>query len=415
LNGEAIRIVGVMPEEYKFPVNSDLWVPLSSRDISPADYSQSAVEAYARLQPGTSAAAATTQLNGLLENIQRQRPEARNESLVVGNVSTFQKAQWGEWGPRIFVVLNALAFFVLVLACVNVGNLLLVRTNERIKEIAVRIALGAGRSRLIAQMSLQNIIICVTGGSLAFFVVARGLAVTDNFLSSLIGSETPYWWNWNLDSGTALAGGMFLLITIAMVSVLPIHAAFKVSPNVILKESIQGATARSIGRISRILVTAQVALVSAVMLSGGTAAFISYRLASFDSGIDPRDLYITQYVWAGAEHDSDEHLEVFERLVSELQNDAQVSSLAISQSLGDNAFAVEGVAYNTTADYPRASVSATVDTSQPDPTALLEGRGFDSQDNAGALRTAIVSESCPAHAPGRRRQTGRDDEVGGTV
>jgi hypothetical protein len=61
LNGEAIRIVGVMPEEYKFPVNSDLWVPLSSRDISPADYSQSAVEAYARLQPGTSAAAATTQ------------------------------------------------------------------------------------------------------------------------------------------------------------------------------------------------------------------------------------------------------------------------------------------------------------------------------------------------------------------
>jgi predicted permease len=394
INGEAVLIVGIMPEGYAFPMHSEVWVPLSSRDVNPTSYSQASLDAYARLRPGISAESAAVELNGLLENIQRQRPDVDDESFDVAVVSTFQEALWGEWGPRVFAAVNALALFVLMLACVNVGNLLLARTNERIKEVAVRIALGARRSRLIVQMTLQNVIICAVGGVLALLVTARGLKATDQFLSSLIGNEMPFWWNWRLDGSVVVAAGLCLLLTIVMVSVLPVFTVSSVSPNAVIKEGIQVAAGRSAGRTPCVLVTMQVALISAVMLSGGTAAVIAYRMAHFDPGMDPTSLFVTQGVLPGETYDTpEEQLSFYERLLTELGNDGQIEAARITQKLGETEFAVGGDGYYTPGDYPRAQLSVMLETPSPVATTLLEGRGFDSRDSARGLRTVIVSES----------------------
>jgi predicted permease len=423
IDGQATRIVGIMPEGYRFPVNTDVWVPLSNSDIDPVSYSQASLDAYARLRPGVAAESAATELNGLLQGIQRQRPDADDESFDEAVVLTFQKAQWGEWGPRVFAVVNALALFILVLACVNVGNLLLARTNERIKEIAVRAALGAGRARLIVQMTLQNVMICVVGGLLALLLAARALEATDEFLASLIGSDLPFWWNWGLDRGTVVAAGLFLVLTIIMVSVLPVCTVSNVSPNAVLKDGAQVAGARSVGRISRVLVTMQVALISAVMLSGGTAAVIAYRMAHFDWGIDPTGLFMTQGVLPGVAYDTPEQqLLFYERLLTELRDDGQIEAALITQQLGETEFAVEGDEYYTPGDYPRAMLAVTLETRSPVATTLLEGRSFDSRDSAGGSRTAIVSESLartywPGEPPlGKRidvmgRDTGAGDRI----
>jgi predicted permease len=415
IDGEAIRIVGIMPEGYTFPLNTEMWVPLSNSDINPTSYSQASLDAYARLRPGISAESAAAELNGLLRNIQRQRPNADDESFDIAVVSTFQQALWGKWGPRVFAVVNALALFVLVLACVNVGNLLLARTNERIKEIAVRIALGAGRLRLIVQMTLQNVIVCVAGGLLAFLVAARGLEATDDFLSSLIGSEMPFWWNWGLDGSVVIAAGLCLLLTVVMVSVLPVYTVSSVSPNAVLKDGTQGTAGRSAGRISRVLVTMQVGLISAVMLSGGTAAVLAYRLAHFDPGIDPTGLFITQGVLPGEVYDSpEEKLTFYERLLTELRNDGQIEAARITQQLGRTEFAVEGVHYYTPGDYPRAQLSVILETPSPIEGPSLEGRSFDSRDTSGGLMTAIVSESLArTHWPGESALGKRIDVLGG--
>lgn len=415
INREATRIVGVMPEGYAFPLLTDVWVPLSNSDINPASFSQASLEAYARLRPGISAESVAAELNGLLQNIQRQRPDTGGESFDVAVVSTFQETLWGEWGPRVFAVVNALALFVLVLACVNVGNLLLARTNDRIKEIAVRIALGAGRLRLIVQMTLQNVIFCVVGGLLAVVVAAWGLNATDQFLSSLNGSEMPFWWNWGLDGSVVIAGGLCLLLTVVMVSVLPVYTVSSVSPNAVLKDGTQGAVGRSAGRISRVLVTMQVALISAVMLSGGTAAVIAYRLAHFDPGIDPTGLFITQRVLPGDVYDTpEEKVTFYERLLTELRNDGQIEAARITQQLGETEFAVEGIHYYTPGDYPRAQLSVTLETPSPIEGASLEGRSFDSRDRSGGLMTAIVSESLArTHWPGESALGKRIDVLGG--
>ena len=136
-----------------------------------------------------------------------------------------------------FSVLNLLSFSILLLAAVNVGNLLLVRTNERIKEIGVRLALGASRFRVTAQAVTENVVLCALGGSIAIFLAARTLGATNSFMDALLGSDLPFWWTWSLDRDVAAAAGIFLLSTVVVVSVLPALAVSNADPNRILRDS----------------------------------------------------------------------------------------------------------------------------------------------------------------------------------
>lgn len=393
VNGEAARIVGIMPQGYAFPLNTDVWVPLSNQDINPTSYAQESFDAYARLSPAASAHSATAELSRLLRGVQQERRRSDNESAVVAVVSTFQEALWGDWGPRVFVVVNALAFFILVLACVNVGTLLLARTNERIKEISVRLALGAGRARLIVQMTLQNVIISVVGCVLAVVLAAWGLAATDRFLRPVLLNEMPFWWIWRLDGDVVGAAVLCLLLTIAMVSVLPFYTVRTVSPNAVLKDGTHSGAGRSAGRVSRALVTLQVALVSAVMLSGGTAAVIAYRMAHFDPRIDTAGIFTTPGIEPGEVNGSQEdRWSFYERLMTALRNDGQVQAARITQQIGETEFTVEDVEYPSR-DYPRAHLWTVLETDVPVERTLLEGRRFDSRDTAAGLMTAIISES----------------------
>ena len=413
VNGGAARIVGVMPEGYAFPVNSDVWVPLSNSDINPTSYSPASFDAYARLTPTASADAAASELTGLFRNTERPQSSTEDGSGIAVVVSTFQETLWGDWGPRVFVVVNALALFILVLACVNVGTLLLARTNERIKEISVRLALGAARSRLIVQMTLQNVIICVVGGVLAVLAAGRGLAVTDRFLRSLIGNEMPFWWIWGLDRSVVTAAVVCLIVTIGLVSILPVYTVNSVSPNAVLKDGTPTG-GYSVGRVSRVLVTMQVALISAVMLSGGTAAVIAYRMAHFDPRIDTTGIYITQGVSPGEVYDSpDERQSFYEHLLTELRSDGQIQAARITEQFGETQFTIEGVDSHTSRDRPRAYLWAILETSSPVERTLLEGRGFDSRDTSTGLMTAIVSESvAKTYWPGESALGRRIDVMG---
>ena len=150
-----------------------MWLPLAGEDAEPVGYVGRAFDAYARLRPGVSREAAEAELTTLLENLRSQRPgdvDAPETKPV--SILTFQEEQWGVLGTVMFSVLNLLSFSIPLLAAVNVGNLLLVRTNERIKEIGVRLALGASRFRVTTQAVTENVVLCALGGSIAIFLAA---------------------------------------------------------------------------------------------------------------------------------------------------------------------------------------------------------------------------------------------------
>src|SRR5687768_7294786 len=217
INGRPTRIVGVMPDGYAFPMNKGIWLPLPADELEPAGYSGRMFDAYARVRPGVSVETAEAELTALVERIRRAQPETDERTREPVLVGSLQAASFGVFGDVVFGVLNSLSLAILLLAAVNIGNLLLARTNARMNEIGVRIALGAPRARLIAQTALENIILCALGGALAIFLAARTLEATSGFMRSLLGSVMPFWWQWGLDAELVLVAGLLLVSTVVVV------------------------------------------------------------------------------------------------------------------------------------------------------------------------------------------------------
>jgi predicted permease len=394
INGRVTRIVGVMPEGYAFPFNSELWLPLSPRELDPMGYTGIPLDAYARLSPGVSSDAAATELTSLLAHVRESRVSADELNVGAVSVMSFQRRSWGNLGTIVFVVLNLLSFTILLLAAINVGNLLLARTNERMKEIGVRIALGGPRLRLVSQVMLENLLLCSLGGVIAILVAARMLGATNGFMRALFGGDAPFWWAWGLDRDFVMAAGLFLLLTVVLVSVLPAVSVSRVDPNMLLRGGTRAGRGLGVGRVSRALVTAQVASISAVMVIGGVVTVIAHRAALFDLGFDVADLLTMSVAPPGEKYrTSEERVSFYERLLEELRGQRGVEAVGVMQERYGGRFAVEGREYRDARDYATAWHVVLSTVALPFGPKLIAGRTFDDRDSAKGQKTAIVSES----------------------
>ena len=274
INGQLTRIVGIMPEGYAFPSNRGIWLPLAASEVEPGAYSGSKLDAYARLRRGVSMEAAEAELTALVRRTRLAQPGADERDLEPVSVLGFQEASWGVFGNVVFGVLNFLAVSILLLSAVNIGNLLLARTNARMNEIGVRIALGAPRWRLLFQTTLENVVVCALGGALAVFLAARAFAATGGFTRSLMGDFMPFWWTWTVTGEAGAVACILLLLTVVVVSVLPARTVNRADPNALLKDGARAGRGLEAGRISRALVTLQIALISALTLIGGTVVLV---------------------------------------------------------------------------------------------------------------------------------------------
>ena len=399
INDRPTRIVGVMPEGYAFPESAELWLPLGPADLAPIGYTGRGLETYARLEPGVSVAAAAAELTALVERVRRERPLADEQ--ISDPVAVLEFGADGIFGSVVFGILNLLSISILLLAAVNVGNLLLARTNERLKEVGVRIALGAPRLRLVVQTTLENALLCVLGGGIALFLVERALEATNGFARAAY-DGMPFWWTWSLDGRVVAAAGLFLLLTVVAVSVLPVLCVTGIDPNALLRDGTRAGGGLGTGRTSRRLVTIQVALISAVMVVGGAVALIAHRAATFDNGLDTDGVF-TMRVELPEERYATlaRRLSLYQGLLAELRGAAGIEAAAIMQDPGVTRFAADGRSYATPDDYPGAWHVVLSETPTPLGPPLVEGRAFDGRDSATGLKTAIVSASLArAHWPG---------------
>jgi predicted permease len=394
INGQLTRIVGVMPEGYAFPMNMGIWLPLPEDALEPAGYSGNKLNAYARLRPGVSFETAETELTALVQRVRLAQPEADERAADAVSILSFQEEQWGLFGTVVFGVLNLLSLSILLLAAVNIGNLLLARTNARMNEIGVRVALGAPRLRLIVQMALENVVLCALGGALAVFLAARALWATSGFMRVLLGDTMPFWWTWSLDGELVVVAGLLLSLTIVVVSVLPAFSVMRADPNALLKDGARAGRGLETGRISRVLVTVQVALISAAMVVGSAVALIAGRTASFDWGMDTADLYMMSIELPEDRYATvDERASFYDRLLAELRATPGIDAATVMQESGAAPFAVEGTEYANPGDRPTAWLVVLSESPAPIGPTLIEGRTFDSGDNATGRKTAIVSRT----------------------
>lgn len=403
LNKIPRRIVGVMPEGYAFPVRTQVWLPLSNRDLNAPAYAPNGglaemVSIYARLTDGANMNEAAEEFNVLFRELRAQYPRPTTENYRYDDVevTTFQRANFGDGGMVLFTVLNVVAFAILLLSCANVGNMLLARTNERAREIAVRVALGAPRLRLIAQMSLESTIICVLGGFIALVLAAWWLNATNGVLHSLE-PGLPYWMNWALDGSTIVVSAVFIAIAILLVSALPIWSISRINSATLLRDGTRGAQSRTGGRITQALVTLQIILISLIMVVGGSLTVIANRFVTVNFGIDSDRLL---FVEANAPEETipveklAESLLQFERqLLTELRNEPTLEAAIQWTPVGDMLFTIDNAEYPDMADYPEASVVVSSDAPTQIGGKLLEGRYFDHRESVSGARSVMVTKT----------------------
>jgi hypothetical protein len=186
--------------------------------------------------------------------------------------------------------------------------------------------------------------------------------------------------------------GLLLTLTVVVVSVLPAFSVMRADPNALLKDGARAGRGLETGRISRALVTVQVALISAVMLVGSAVALIAGRTANLDWGMDTANLYMM-----GIELPEDRYATVaeqssfYDRLLAELRATPGVDAARIMRESGAARFGTDGAEYATLRDRPLAWLVVLSESPSPVGPTLIEGRTFDSSDNATGLKTALVS------------------------
>lgn len=421
LNGVPTRVIGVMPPGFGFPVASEAWVPIRPEILTATAPDQEAVEAYARLAPGASREQADAELSALLLRVRRGRPapaaaDARPEPTGM-RVESFPMAQIGEVGPLVLAALNGLAGMILLLACINITHLLLARANERARETAVRLALGAPRGRLVTQCLWEIVILCVAGGVLATVLAGVALGILNDWAQAHLEGNLAFWWVWGFDRALVLAAGAFVTVAIAVLGGVVAVRATRTEANAVLAEGGASSGDRREGRLSRALVITQVATVSVLMFVGCMSGVIAWRVVHLDLGYDTRNL-LQSSVELPAERYPDAaargrfYQAFYDQLVARPELDgAMLRAPLASMSAEEGEFELRE---QVPADArPRTFVQAVLGTLTPLGIGLRDGRFFDGRDRETSEPTALVSRAFAARTWPNASPLGRQIRLAG--
>lgn len=396
LNDIVTQVIGVMPQNYRFPSSSKIWLPLSNDRVVDDVKNPTLFSAYARLKSGVSVEQAETEINRAVNQVYRQNIQDYNlpEIEKVVKLLSFPMAYTGGQGGVIFTSLNVIVWLILLLACINVGNLLLARAIERQKETAIRAALGASTKRLVSQLMWEGVIIATLGGVLSVLLVGAALDYADMAVNSWIPSGGAFWWNYGLDKETILMAIVFTLITIALASFLPAWRSANQDINATLRDGTRGAQSKKAGKISRLLVTAQVFLVALLMLIGSIFAFIANQFVNMEFGDDYNNVMVARMTVPEHKYPlPHQQTMMLNNLLEQIKQHPQVTHVQTNNWIGLSPVSFEGVEYNSDDEKPTIDVITVIGSTETVGLNLKAGREFSHQDTKDSLKTAIISQS----------------------
>ncbi len=291
INGVSTRIVGVMPEGFGFPVAQDAWAPLASTMGASAPAGSEYLSMFGRLAPGATHAQAAAEGTSLLQAALVARDTSEQMAARMGMVvESFPAAQIGDERTLAFTFMNVCAALILLLALVNAATLLSARANERVRETAVRMALGASRGRLVMQGMWEGIILCLIAGIVGTAAVAWGLQAITSWTQAKMPENLAFWWVWRVDLVTLLAAGAFVTIAIAVLGGVVSVRAVRTNVREVLQDSGARGGLRREGRLARVLVAMQVTVVTVLMFVGVLSGVMARRVVTIDPGYDPTDV-----------------------------------------------------------------------------------------------------------------------------
>jgi predicted permease len=398
LNGIAYTVVGVMAPDFilQFPSTRqiDLWVPLVLTPEAKADRTDHFLYVLGRTKQGASLEQARSDMNIVATRLQQLHPESNEQRGI--KLVPIREFLVGNTRPALLVLMGAVAF-VLLIACANVANLLLARAASRQKEIAVRIALGATRYRLIRQALTESLLLSLIAGAFGLLFAAFTIKV----LVSLSPSNIPRIKEAGLD-GWVLAFTLLIAILTGLIfGLAPALQASNPNTTESLKEGGIGAMSGSIShRLRKSLVIIEVALSLVLLIAGGLMVRSFIRLMQVDMGFGSKNVITFQIAPPRNKYPGPPQLGVFyQQLLERLRNAPGVEAVGASSILPlsggnlTNGFTIEGQSQDDSKDNEAGYRVITPGYLQAISIALINGRDFADADSEKSPQVAIINEA----------------------
>ena len=404
LDGQAYTVIGILPEAFAFPANAtEVWLPLG---LWADDYrnrrQHPGLRVIGRLRPGANLDSARADLAAIADQLAREYPDSNRGNGV--QLQPLTDYLYKDVRPAMAVLSGAVAC-VLLIACANVAGLLLVRATVRRREFAIRVALGAGRGRLVRLLLVESLVLGLAG-ALGGFLVSFGLV---DAIKSLLPAATPRLAQVGVDTTVLAFSAIAGVVTGLLLGLLP---AWRASRPDLAGELAHASRNLSPGaqRGRAVLVAGEFALAVVLLLGAGLMLRTLHRLLGNDLGF-ARDRVLTfsydlpGYAFSGTAA----RLEAEQRIVPRLAALPGVeavgysSALPLSNRANFNGFTIEGTVGNTPSELPMA------DTANISPgffaalgISVLQGRNFSDADQPNTPRVAIIDTLFAArHFPGQ--------------
>jgi putative ABC transport system permease protein len=400
LDTEQYEVIGVAPPEFNFPMGSEIWAPLSFDAPAAAQRRSRYLSVVARLGSGRSVEDAQAQLAVIAGRLEHQYPEANRGRGV--EVSTLIDGMRDPGLGPILALWQASAAFVLLIACANIANLLLARGSERQRDLAVRLAIGASRGRLVRELLLESTLLAVATIPVALAVAWASIRMLRVSMPSEIVRFVSGWHSLDVDGRLIAFTSVLALGTAVVFGILPALQASRPQLSDMLKEGGRSTTAgRRRQWLRRTLVVAEIALSLPLLVAAGLGTLGANRFLNGPQGYEPDGLLTMQAVLPDARYSDPVVRRRFTADVvdalARLPGVASAAAINVLPSAGNNAgrsFEIDGRPNPDPANPPevdyRAATPTFFDTMR---IPVLRGRGFTAADREDTEPVAIVTQA----------------------
>jgi putative ABC transport system permease protein len=405
INRHSFEVVGVAPRDFvgtQTGLHYDLWVPLEMvGDFYGRQLLQNRDDHWllciGHLKPGVSAEQAQTDMNILMQQIAKQYPKTHTGDNTM-TAHPLWRAPFGAnyYLHTILFLLLAVSGVVLLLACANVANLLLVRSVGRRREMAIRLSIGATRPRLVRQLLLESLLLAVCGGAIAMVFTLWTAGSLSDFVPPV--AEIPLEMTVTADRTVLLATLAVSILTGVIFGILPALRSSSLEPVHVLKEeagSVSGGMHKA--RLTGILVVAQIAMSLLLLVSAGLFIRSVREAERFNPGFNPHHVLLEAYDLRGLGYDSKTGTQFHRQVLSKIQAIPGVQSATLMDSIplgfGYGSYKIEAEGY---VPQPHESMDVEYSDVSPDylrtmQIPLISGRDFADSDLSGSQLVAIVN------------------------
>jgi putative ABC transport system permease protein len=419
LSGNPYTVVGVMPPDFAFPPNieTDIWSPIAFDADERGSHGSHYVSVIGRLGSGATHEQASAEMVALASQLEQQFPDSnagwtvKTTPMLDYEVRKISDA---------LVVLMAAVAFVLLIACANVANILLARAATRQREIAIRMALGSSRLRVVRQLLTESVLLAIVGGGVGLLLAVWGI----DALLALAPANLPRIKDVVIDTRALLFTLGITVLTGLVFGLAPALQASRPDLNETLKDAGRGATVGARRqRVRNSLVIAEVALALVLLVGGGLMIRSFYHLQQVSPGFNPQGVLVVGLTLPSKKYDEAQQTAFYNQLTRNVSALPGVKAAGGTNVLPivDNfvlGVVIEGRPRVLNTDLPKTHYFAVTPgyfTAMEIP--LLRGRDFTPQDIEGGRRVVIINETMakryfPDEDPiGKRIHITMNDEI----